>query len=286
MYVLKAEVSYANYPCKTFVKEDTIQVLADPTIAIYGDAIVCGDVLTNKELYARTNGYIDNPSYTWRIDGVPQTSINKDTLKLADVSPALTARNYPYEITVSVIGGNSCSAESETFFLYLNTVPSMVLSKSADTVCKNSEITLTAVLADNNIPNLTYKWFRKVGTAGTYEEINTVTTAQYTTTITDSTSYKVSVKQTDSDCSVEDSTMVYVYPKTGDVKDLVLEVSDTLVCYGGQIDFTLVDTANTKQFGEGTYYWTVNGQVNRVTAGTLGVSSHTRPVLWNLGLRD
>ena len=258
MYVLKAEVSYANYPCKTFVKEDTIQVLADPTIAIYGDAIVCGDELTGKELYARTNGYIDNPSYKWRIDGVEQTAINKDTLKLADVT-TLAARNYPYEISVSVIGGNSCSAESETFFLYLNAAPSMVLSKSADTVCKNSEITLTAVLADNNIPNLTYKWFRKVGTAGTYEELTTVTTAQYTTTISDSTSYKVSVKQTDSDCSVEDSTMVYVYPKTGDVKDLVLEVSDTLVCYGGHIDFTLVDTANTKQFGEGTYYWTVNG---------------------------
>ena len=258
MYILKAEVTYSNYNCKTYVVTDTIKVLDDPTIAIYGDPVVCGSVTFTDSLVAHTNGLITDPHYTWTIDGVAQT-VDNATLKLADVSTSLTARNYPYEITVSVVGGNACSATSNSFLLYVGTAPTVHINKSADTVCNGTSVTLTATLADNNATNLTYEWYKKVGTAA-YELVNTATTAQYTTTVTDSTSFAVTVKQTDSECSSTDTVTVYVYPDTLSVKNLLLTVTDTAVCYGGQVTVTLVDTANTKQYGEtGTYQWTLNG---------------------------
>ena len=259
MYILKAEVAYSNYTCKTYTVSDTIQVLDNPTVTIYGDPVVCANGLAGKGLYARMNGHIDNPTYTWKIDGMPQT-INDDTLKLSDVSASLTARDYPYEITVAVVGGNSCAALSQAFLLYVNAGPSVVVSTNADTVCKNTEIILTAALADYSSTHLTYKWYRKVGAAGTYTEVTDATTAQYTTVITDSTSYKVEVKETDSECSATDSMTVYTYPDAKPVQQIVLNVSDTTVCSGDQVMFTLVDTFNTKNYGEvGTYMWTMNG---------------------------
>ena len=260
MYILKAEVAYSNYTCKTYTVSDTIQVLDNPTVSIYGDPVVCAGGLAGKGLYARVNGLIDNPTYTWKIDGMPQT-INDDTLKLSDVSASLTARDYPYEITVAVVGGNSCAALSQqAFLLYVNAGPSVVVSTNADTVCKNTEVILTAALADNNSTHLTYKWYRKVGAAGTYTEVTDATTAQYTTVITDSTSYKVEVKETDSECSSVDSMTVYVYPDAKPVQQIVLNASDTTVCSGDQVMLTLVDTLNTKNYGEvGTYMWTMNG---------------------------
>ena len=259
MYILKAEVAYSNYTCKTYTVSDTIQVLDNPTVTIYGDPVVCANGLAGKGLYARMNGHIDNPTYTWKIDGMPQT-INDDTLKLSDVSASLTARDYPYEITVAVVGGNSCAALSQAYLLYVNAGPSVVVSTNADTVCKNTEIILTAALADYSSTHLTYKWYRKVGAAGTYTEVTDATTAQYTTVITDSTSYKVEVKETDSECSATDSMTVYTYPDAKPVQQIVLNVSDTTVCSGDQVMFTLVDTFNTKNYGEvGTYMWTMNG---------------------------
>ena len=257
IYILKAEVTYSNYTCKTYSVKDTINVVADPTVTIYGDPVVCGNALTGKELYARTNGHISNAVFTWTIDGIQVTGVTKDTLDLS--TAGLVARSYPYTINVSVTGGNSCSASSDAFLLYVNEGPSVVVSTAADTVCKNAEITLTAALANYNLSNLTYKWYRKVGTATSYTEVPGATTAQYTTVITDSTSYKVVVAQTDSECSAADSTTVYVFPDAANLKDLVLHVSDTAVCYGGQVAFALVDTANVRLFGEGTYQWTVNG---------------------------
>ena len=257
MYILKAEVTYSNYTCKTYTVKDTINVVADPTVTIYGDPVVCGNALTGKELYARTNGHIGNAVFTWTIDGIQVTGVTKDTLSLS--AAGLVARSYPYTINVSVTGGNSCTASSDAFLLYVNEGPSVVVSTVADTVCKNAEITLTAALANYNLSNLTYKWYRKVGAAGSYTEVPGATTAQYTTVITDSTSYKVVVAQTDSECSAADSTTVYVFPDAGNLKNLVLHVSDTVVCYGGQVAFALIDTANVRLFGEGTYQWTVNG---------------------------
>jgi hypothetical protein len=261
MYILKAEVTYSNYACKTYSVSDTVKVVTDPTISIYGDATVCEASLTNKELYARTNGYITGAVYKWKIDGteVNYAGIN-DTLKLSQVTPAIEERDYPYEVTVSVTGGNGCSASSTTYLLYVYDQPVVYISKSADSVCAGTPVTLTANLADNNIPNLTYQWWYKKGSASVYTKDSTATGAQYIATVDSATSFIVVVKQTDSECQSSDTVQVSVYPNTLAPKPLVLNVSDTAVCYGDHITLTLNDTANTHQYGvEGTYQWFVNG---------------------------
>ncbi len=262
MYVLKAEVAYSNYSCKTYTVMDTVRVLADPTIAIYGNPTVCdADLATGSNfLFARTNGYIDGAVYSWTMDGMPISYTGlKDTLDLSKVT-GLTDRTTPYEIAVSVTGAHGCSAASTAFYLYVNGAPVVHVSASADTVCTGAMVTLTANLADNNIPNLTYKWYAKVGTAGTFTEITTATSAQYTATVNDTTSYVVVVKQTDSECTSADTVTVYTYPAAKPVQQIVLNASDTTVCSGDQVLFTLVDTLNTKNYGEvGTYVWTMNG---------------------------
>ena len=272
IYILKAEVSYSGFACKTYTKTDTVNFVAQPEISIYGNPIACGDNKADVELYAITNGYIENPSYTWKINGttVTYTGTLKDTLKLANVTaPVLAASSTPYEITVSVSGENGCSASSAPFALNLNGAPVVHLSRSADTVCNGATVTLTANLADNNIPNLTYEWWYKVGTATTYTKDNTATSAQYTATVADSTSYKVVVKQTDSECQAADSMSVYVFPATPEVKPLVVSLSDTAICNGDQVTVTLIDTANVNQYGvAGTYLWLVNGVEVEDAAGT------------------
>ena len=262
IYILKAEVAYSNYNCKTYTVMDTVRVLADPTIAIYGNPIVCGADLASGSnfLFARTNGYIDGASYSWTMDGLPITYTGlKDTLDLSKVT-GLVARTTPYEIAVSVTGAHGCSAASTAFLLYVNGAPVVHVSTSADTVCTGTMVTLTANLEDNNAPNLTYQWYSKVKGASTYSKITTATSAQYTATVNDTTSYKVVVKQTDSECTSADSVTVYTYPAAKPVQQIVLNVSDTTVCSGDQVLFTLVDTLNTKNYGEvGTYVWTMNG---------------------------
>ena len=262
IYILKAEVAYSNYSCKTYTAVDTVRVLADPTIAIYGNPTVCVANLAagNDFLVARTNGYIDGAVYSWTMDGMPISYTGlKDSLDLSKVT-GLVSRITPYEIAVSVTGAHGCSAASTAFLLYVNGAPTVHVGASADTVCTGALVTLTANLENNNIPNLTYKWYAKEGAAGTYTEITTATSAQYTATVNDSTSYKVVVKQTDSECSSADSMTVYTYPAAKPVQQIVLNVSDTTVCSGDQVSFTLVDTANTKNYGEvGTYMWTMNG---------------------------
>ena len=262
MYILKAEVAYSNYNCKTYTVMDTVRVLADPTIAIYGNPIVCGADLASGSnfLFARTNGYIDGASYSWTMDGLPITYTGlKDTLDLSKVT-GLVARTTPYEIAVSVTGAHGCYAASTAFLLYVNGAPVVHVSTSADTVCTGTMVTLTANLEDNNAPNLTYQWYSKVKGASTYSKITTATSAQYTATVNDTTSYKVVVKQTDSECTSADSVTVYTYPAVKPVQQIVLNVSDTTVCSGDQVLFTLVDTFNTKNYGEvGAYKWMVNG---------------------------
>ena len=279
IYILKAEVSYSGFACKTYSITDTVNFVAQPEISIYGNPIACGDNMTDVELYAIANGYIENPSYTWKINGttVTYTGTLKDTLKLANVTPTLAASSTPYEITVSVRGENGCSASSAPFALNLNGAPVVHLSRSADTVCNGATVTLTANLADNNIPNLTYEWWYKVGTATTYTKDNTATSAQYTATVTDSTSYKVIVKQTDSECQAADSMSVYVFPATPDVKPLVVSLGDTAICNGDQITLSLIDTANTNQYGvTGTYKWLVNGvEVDDAQGTSISISPST-----------
>ena len=280
IYILKAEVSYSGFACKTYTKTDTVNFVAQPEISIYGNPIACGDNKADVELYAIANGYIENPSYTWKINGttVTYTGTLKDTLKLANVTaPDLTASSTPYEITVSVSGENGCSASSAPFALNLNGAPVVHLSSSADTVCNGATVTLTANLADNNIPNLTYEWWYKVGTATTYTKDNTATSAQYTATVADSTSYKVVVKQTDSECQAADSMSVYVFPATPAVKPLVVSLGDTAICNGDQITLSLIDTANTNQYGvTGTYQWLVNGvEVEDAQGSSISISPST-----------
>ena len=271
IYILKAEVSYSGFACKTYSYTDTVNFITQPEITIFGNPVACGDDLTSVELYARTNGYINNPTYTWKINGtnVTYSGTLKDTLKLSAVTPPLTASSTPYQVSVSVTGDNGCSANSDPFILTLNGAPVVHLSSSADTVCNGATVTLTANLADNNIPNLTYEWYYKIGTAGTYTKDNTATSAQYTAIVTDSTSYKVVVKQTDSQCESADSISVYVYPDAPAAKPLVLNLVDTAVCNGGQITVSLIDTANTNQYGvTGTYQWFVNGIAQTGAEGT------------------
>ena len=271
-YVLKAEVSYANYVCKTFTVTDTIQIVNDPEISIYGDPVVCGTSLDDQVLIARLNGYISNPVYTWRVDGVQvsYTGLN-DSLKLSELSTVLTARAIPYEVTVKVTGGDGCSANSETFLLYVNGLPVVHVGRSADTVCNGTSVTLTANLENNNIPNLAYEWWYKTG-SDAYVKDSTATSAQYVTNVIDSTTtYKVFVKQLDSECQSYDSVKVAVFPQAPAVKDLVLMMSDTAVCYGDHVTLTLNDTANTNQYGvEGSYQWLVNGvEEGNVSSKTL-----------------
>ena len=272
MYILKAEVVYSGFACKTYSYTDTVNFVAQPEISIYGRPVVCGDDLTNVEVYAVTNGYINNPTYTWKINGttVTYSGTLKDTLKLSNVTtPSLAASSTPYEITVSVTGDNGCSASSAPYSLTVSGAPVVHVSKSADTVCNGAVVTLTANLQNNNLSNLTYEWYYKIGAAGTYTKDNNATSQTYTATVTDSTSYVVVVKQTDSECESSDTVSVYVYPATPEVKPLVVSLSDTAICNGDQVTVTLIDTANVNQYGvAGTYLWLVNGVEVEDAAGT------------------
>ncbi len=262
-YILKATVSYANYDCKEYTTQDTISIVSDPTVAIYGDAVICGG--TTPALTAVLNGSLTDTTYIWKVDGVVET-----TQKTSTFAKVLSQRNYPYEISLIVTDSASCTAVSEPFMLYVDTANTVKLLSSVSTVCKNDGlVTLAANVANTDIPGLTYQWSKKVGD-GAKSVIDNAITSTYTTTLTDTTKFYVAVTTSASSCTANDSVTINVYKDAPAVKPIVLNTSNASICDGGQVMFTLVDTANLNQYpgAIASYQWIVNGVELPLVTGT------------------
>jgi phage baseplate assembly protein gpV len=150
---------------------DTLIVLANPTVQITGDPLICHD--STVTLYAFINDTLNtlanshNYTYTWRlynytlqsgnnlIDGqtIEVSTIGNDTLKAT-----LESQDHPYIFTAFTTNENGCVAESDPYYVYVGDTIHVAVTLDYDTVCQGGEVTATAHLGDYNMWPLIYQW--------------------------------------------------------------------------------------------------------------------------------
>ena len=237
-----------------FSEKDTlITVHRNPSVVIAGDAIVCDGSALNLTAVVHDTLAGGNIDYLWRVDGVDSTSG-------ANFTAILEQRDYPYELTVVLNKGTACEVVSAPFNVLIGNKATAAVEASDTIVCVGSNVTLTAHLGDYNMPNMTYLWYSKPASAAQFDSIPVGTSLSLTTAVAEETEYFVKITQVNSECvAYSDTIKVKVFENAAAVKPLVLHASDTAVCYGGQVAYAVIDTANIKIFGKGIYQWSVNG---------------------------
>ena len=253
-YTVKVRVDYASACAGMFSEKDTlITVHRNPSVVIAGDAIVCDGSALNLTAVVHDTLAGGNIDYLWRVDGVDSTTG-------ANFTATLEQRDYPYELTVVLNKGTACEVVSAPFNVLIGNKATAAVEASDTIVCAGSNVTLTAHLGDYNMPNLTYLWYKKEASASAFDSIPVGTSRILTTAVAAETQYFVKITQVNSECvAYSDTITVKVYEDAAAVKPMILLASDTAICYGGQVSYAVVDSANIKLYGNGTYQWSVNG---------------------------
>ncbi|HPZ04368.1 MAG TPA: hypothetical protein PK305_09175, partial [Bacteroidales bacterium] len=239
------KVTQAASGCESPVKQDTVTVYPNPTVVISGDPIVC--ITTGFSLTAHVNDTFPGipVTYQWRRSNLDLPGEINSTYNSGPTDPS----DNPYIFTVVVTGGNGCRIESEPFYQYVNTNPTVVVTATDSTICTGGSTSLTAHLGDYNSPNLTYQWYAGV------DPIPGATTHTVTVNPTATTNYSVTVTQTTSGCTANGTVNITV---NNDPTVTLTVVKDT-ICEGGQV--TLTATSSGGVIGDEVYTWFKNGVV-------------------------
>ena len=253
-YVYSAYVTTPVSGCQSaIVAAEALTVLANPTVTISGDPIVCDLDENNISLAANVIGGTEDVTFQWYENDVAIAGENAATFETTK-----EYREYPYSFSVEVTNEVGCTVMSEPFLVYVNDSIVVNVTATENTICEGGEVTMTAHLNDWNADQIVYQWY-KDGVL-----IPGATDLTYTTTLNEVAEYEFSFSATQltSSCTATGSTTINV------VADPVIE-SITLdvyaICEGRQVTVTATSNA-----GEGAVYtWYRNGDlIEGVTAAS------------------
>ena len=244
-YVYSAYVTYPTSGCQSVIVDaEPLTVLANPTVTISGDPIICANDSNNITLHANATGNELTLNYQW---------YENDTILTGETSDVLTLtrdyREYPYSFSVMVSNTLGCYDVSEPFLVYVNDSIVVNVTATEDTICVGGEVTMTAHLNDWNADQVIYQW-SKGG-----EIIPGATDLTYTTTLDEvrAHTFYFTATQLTSSCTATGKATVNA------VADPVIEsitVSEYAICEGDQVTVT---AHITSEFGVGTFTWFRNG---------------------------
>lgn len=250
--------------CQSTVTDSSsinVNVLRNATVEIQGDPVICGagTELDTIHLVANVNdtsAFVDGFNYEWRLFnrtiGADDNIIGRADSNVLDI--LLAPSTEPYVFTAHVWNENGCSTESARFPVYVTDTTSVVVTASETDICVGGEVTLYANLGDYHVSNLTYQWFSE--TNGVIDTIAGATSAEYTTTLQETTTFFVNLVQTTSSCLSYSEITINVHEDP--TVALAISDEDTVICEGGQ--FTLTATAHYDSIlGAATYTWYRNG---------------------------
>ena len=250
-YLYAVEVTYSNYTCAIATDTFNVQVVANPTVVISGDPVICAG--NNIHLTANANDTITGDTlavqYEWRLDNVTIAEGKElDSLFEASVDP--------YNFTVVVTRNAGCRTESAPFQVLVNAAPVVNITATDTVICEGGEATFTANLNDYNADELMYQWTMVAD--GDTTELAGATKDAYTAKNLTAGEYEfiVAVSQKTSDCVVGDTFKLNV------IADPVIDsisVSDTMICEGAPIVVTAFVTKSDSINGAATYTWYKNG---------------------------
>jgi hypothetical protein len=250
-YLYAVEVTYSNYTCAIATDTFNVQVVANPTVVISGNPVICAG--NNIHLTANANDTISGDTlavqYEWRLDNVTIAEGKElDSLFEASVDP--------YNFTVVVTRNAGCRTESAPFQVLVNAAPVVNITATDTVICEGGEATFTANLNDYNADELMYQWTMVAD--GDTTELAGATKDAYTAKNLTAGEYEfiVAVSQKTSDCVVGDTFKLNV------IADPVIDsisVSDTMICEGAPIVVTAFVTKNDSINGAATFTWYKNG---------------------------
>ena len=253
-YVYSAYVTTPVSGCQSaIVAAEALTVLANPTVTISGDPIVCDLDENNISLAANVIGGTEDVTFQWYENDVAIAGENAATFETTK-----EYREYPYSFSVEVTNEVGCTVMSEPFLVYVNDSIVVNVTATENTICEGGEVTMTAHLNDWNADQIVYQWY-KDGVL-----IPGATDLTYTTTLNEVAEYEFSFSATQltSSCTATGSTTINV------VADPVIE-SITLdvyaICEGRQVTVNATSNAGA----DAVYTWYRNGDlIEGVTAAS------------------
>ena len=253
-YVYSAYVAYPTSGCQSVIVDaEPLTVLANPTVTISGDPIVCDLDENNISLAANVIGGTEDVTFQWYENDTP---ISGDTNQVLDLTKPY--REYPYSFSVQVSNEVGCTVMSEPFLVYVNDSIVVNVTATENTICEGGEVTMTAHLNDWNADQIVYQWYKDSVL------IPGATDLTYTTTLNEVAEYEFSFSATQltSSCTATGSTTINV------VADPVIE-SITLdvyaICEGRQVTVNATSNAGA----DAVYTWYRNGDlIEGVTAAS------------------
>ena len=241
----------------------SINVLSNPSVAIQGDALICEG--TNIELTANINDLHNTANYTyeWRVNNATITGQTTANLQTTG-----NAQDEPYIFTVLATNANGCVAESDPYYVYVGSHPTVAVTSNYYEVCQGGEVTATAHLGDYNMEGITYQWYVND------TPISYGTSREFTVNIDqDPTVLRVDILQDGTLCTATGDTTVHVIIPV--VLNSVVAINNgdiaKNVCEGAEIFVTaFVEDPITHELYIDTlhdYVWEENGFLMPLVTG-------------------
>jgi hypothetical protein len=265
-------------------------VYPNPRVAISGYDHVCelDSIFLIASIDTTTFRHVGPFNFVWYESGQYRDNMqygyaaNPYTNFFGELFPA---KETPYSFQVEVTGANGCKSLSEPFEVTVHALPVVNVTASETEICENGTVTLTANLNDYNPDYMTFQWF----TVDTVNEpdlfgnteptlvvapIAGATLSTYTTSLTDTSVFRVRVAQTISGCYDESEIQINVH-RLPVIDTLIIAEWDNdtaTICEGEQVKITaLINTTDTLGVAGGEVYtWYRNGiLVENVTGNVL-----------------
>ena len=266
------------------VTSDVVTVYPNPVVVITGDQHVCETdsvfLIANVDTVGMNVGGLH---YTWYESGQIRDNMGYNLGDNNFYAEYMYARTEPYRYTVDVWRddmGAGCISHSAEYLVYVYPQPVVNITATETEICENGQVTLTANLNDYNATDLIYQWFT-VGEemnviavdfaedggfvydtvyTPVYNNIPGATTATYTTTLTETTTLGVMVRQTPSNCWATDAITINVNPIPV-VTDIVVNfMYDTVnVCDGAEV--TIGAVVDAYDMTGAVFTWYRNGEL-------------------------
>ncbi len=262
---------------------NTVTVYANPTVVITGDQHVCETdsvfLIANVDTVGLNAGLLH---YTWYESGQIRDNMAYNLGDNQFFAEYMYARTEPYRFTVEVTRDNvatGCVSRSEVYEVYVYPQPVVNITATETEICENGQVTLTANLNDNNATDIVYQWYKLVenqniiatgyNADGSYkydtvtvvsrENIPGATSANFTVSLTETTTFGVMVLQTPSTCTANDEITINVNPIPVVTNVTVNGKANDVVCDGAQVTVAAeIEPANA---AGAVYTWYKNGQL-------------------------
>lgn len=285
-YVYTAVVTYPQAGCTSMpTSSSVVTVYPNPVVVITGDQHVCETdsifLIANVDTTGMNVGGLH---YTWYESGQIRDNMAYNLGDRNFFAEYMYARTEPYRFTVDVWRDGvdaGCTSHSAEYLVYVYPQPVVNITATETEICENGEVTLTANLNDYNADNITYQWYTVdeepvIAAIGydslgnyiydtTYVAVNHniagATSSTYTTTLTETTTLGVTVLQTNSTCTANNTITITVNPIPV-VNNITVnfQAVDTL-CNGGQVHVVANTNIDPAELNNAVFTWYRNGVV-------------------------